>query len=608
MHDLKDSIKWKRLWEGIVIAFTMCYFLNLQTSDFIYVLFVGLYIIVANQQVVLELHENRVKNILACFFSVCMVMGNIETILNIDAICPWMIRVLICLYGFYLCFSLLLKHSLFFIRNIKMCDISVKCMNKQHNFCFMCAFLSLVLVWSFGLAISYPANTTSDSNAIINMALGNKEMWAAVPIVYVLSIRYLWNLGFTLFGTVNAGLAVCAFAHVIMLALIVAYLVSRLYKCNVKKSVCVIVWAFYAIVPYNVQFSHTIWKDIPFSACVFLLVILVWEYCIEVKEKSKFHEYAKLLFLIISAIGMCLMRNNGLFAYIFFLPFGIALFWRKNKKVVLSLIVAFVLVRIIQGPVYDNIMSANNTQVRMRQSENETEDVKESSDAVVKVQNATDAYNASGIYIITTQQFARVAVNRMDLSEEDYQRLNNIVNIEKVQTEYNPYNRDSAAKCINYKISTKDYLKEWVYFGCKYPVDFFLAWKDQTFGYWYPDVQYWVYTDQIRENDIGLYKDSVLSDEIRRVWLRAEELYKDIPIYGLLWSIGFIVWATFLSMGVTYIRKGLKALLPYIPIIGVWVTLLVATPVYAEFRYIYPVFLCVPLSVLIPFIEEQKER
>ena len=35
-----------------------------------------------------------------------------------------------------------------------------------------------------------------------------------------------------------------------------------------------------------------------------------------------------------AAMGVCLLRNNGLFAYVFFLPFGIMIFWKRNKSVV----------------------------------------------------------------------------------------------------------------------------------------------------------------------------------------------------------------------------------------------------------------------------------
>ena len=49
-------------------------------------------------------------------------------------------------------------------------------------------------------------------------------------------------------------------------------------------------------------------------------------------------------------------------------------------------------------------------------------------------------------------------------------------------------------------------------------------------------------------------------------------------------------------------KHGAAAALIYIPVVGVWLTLLIATPVYSEFRYIYCLFTALPLFCAVPFI------
>lgn len=602
---LKESNIWF-ICECVIVTFAVCLTFQMTTSNFLYLLVGGLYAVVGKRRILLEKRETQVNIILSCGYALCMIMGRFEYILASELPLPWPIRTLICYYGFYLCFTILIENILVYFRSVRIRTNANCAERKKISLCFWITFVSLVLMWGIGLAISYPGNTTADSNGIIYTALGNAQMKAAVPVIYVLAIRYLWDFGFALFGTPNASLAVCASAHIIIISLIVAFMISELYRCNVKKWICVIVWLFYAVVPYNVQFSHIIWKDVPFSAFTFLLMILIWEQFNDNVCKTKAVEYGRLLLIIIAAVGMCLMRSNGMFAYLFFLPFGLWSFWGKNKKVFFSLILALFIVRVIQGPVYDKIMTEHAVALNNKMMEEQSSEIEEKK-VPTEVKNATDAYNSTGIFIITIQQFARVAVDRQDLSAEEYVRLNKIFDVEKVREVYNPHLMDPVGKLRNYKLSTGDYLKEWLYFGTKYPIEFFMGWRDQTLGYWYPDVQHWVYTDQIKDNDIGLYKDSILTDDARYEWLQAEELYKDIPIYGMLWSIGFVVWTTFLFMGVTYIKKGIKALLPYLLVIGVWATLIVATPVYAEFRYIYPMFLCLPLTILMPFVGEWFE-
>lgn len=605
-----------KIVQGIMVSFAICITFSLATSNILYLIVGGLYLILTKYEVELEKKEKWVNMVLSGLFSLFMVMGNIETIFAVDFLLFWPLTFILCWIGIYLCFSFLIAHMLVYFRTVKIRDGNRVTTGKSALSAFLISFVSLLFVWGIGFAVSYPGNTTSDSNQIINMALGKENMEAAVPVIYVMAIRYLWNFGFAMFGTPNASLAVCTFAHILMISVIISYLICKLYSYNVKKWICVIVWLFYAFVPYNVQLSHTIWKDIPFSAFVFLVSVLVWEQYMESAVQSKMQELCRLIFLIIAAIGMCLMRSNGLFAYIFFLPFGLFLFFKKNKKVVVALLIAFVLVRVIQGPVSDKIMNDNAllvSELQMESKENATDTEEGSAKTtekaeapqVVQVKNATDSYNSSGIFIVTIQQLARVAVDR-ELSQEEYLRMSNVLDVEEIRETYEPHCRDAAGWAMNHGISTADYLKEWVYFGLKYPIEYILAYKDQTYGYWYPDIQYWVYTDQIKENDNGLYRDSILSDDDRYEMMLFEELYKEIPIYGMLWSIGFVVWTTLFFMGITFIKKGLREMILYFPVLGVWATLLVATPVYAEFRYIYAIFLCLPLSILIPFIVKEE--
>ena len=591
--------------QGIVVSFAICIVFGLTTSNVLYLLVGGLYLAVSRQRVSIEKREKVVNVIISSLFSIFMVFGNIENVLNVDFLVAWPVTVVICFWGFYLSFELVIGYFLYCLRTASVVNTDSAYSKKSALRGFLVSFVALLVVWGVGFAFSYPGNTTTDSNTMLSMALGKMNLKAAIPTVYVQILNVLWNFGFSLFGTPNAAFAVCSGTHVIFVGLIVAYLISRLYAHNVKKYICAVIWAFYAFVPYNVQLTHTVWKDIPFSACVFLFMILIWEQYLDKEQKSHLKEGFQLLLLIVAGSGMCLMRNNGYFAYLLFLPFGVYLFYRNNKKVLVALGLIFVIIKVVQGPINDEIMTKHRVWVAELKAAEEGAVLSEDT-VVKKVKNATSSYNASGIYIITVQQLGRVAVDRFDLSTEDYLRLNNVIDVERMREEYNPYCRDSAGYLINYKLPVKEYIEEWIYFGVKYPIQYLLAWKDQTFGYWYPDIQYWVYTDQIKDNELGLYKDSILSDDQRYELMLTEEMYKDIPVYGMLWSIGFVVWMTLFFAGVTYIRKGLKEVMLYVPVLGVWATLLVATPVYAEFRYIYAMFLCLPLSVLLPFIESKK--
>ena len=46
----------------------------------------------------------------------------------------------------------------------------------------------------------------------------------------------------------------------------------------------------------------------------------------------------------------------------------------------------------------------------------------------------------------------------------------------------------------------------------------------------------------------------------------------------------------------------------YIPVIGIWLSLLVAAPVFAEYRYMYSFVTTLPLLLLVPKMKIEKKK
>ena len=83
--------------------------------------------------------------------------------------------------------------------------------------------------------------------------------------------------------------------------------------------------------------------------------------------------------------------------------------------------------------------------------------------------------------------------------------------------------------------------------------------------------------------------------------------YKN-PIIKNLWSIGLYVWLLIISIYLLLKRRANKYLISYIPVIGNLVTLFIATPVFNEVRYVFSLYLCSILLLLIPFFNEKVEK
>lgn len=599
--------------KGILVAVSFCIIHNIKTSSIVSLALFTMYVMLCHKaDVKLEKKEKIVKIILGGLFSFFTALGEMLVILASEFAPSWVLTFVICWLGQFFLMEFIIGSLLVLLRKNHFVTTtetvsSLKTERKLFGLCM----LVLMVIWGIGWIRNFPGSMSRDSIQIANMALENVKLDPAVPIVYILPIRFFWNIGEAVFGTPNAGLGFSTFVQMTFFAAIVSYAVTRLHANAVKKWVCILVLLYFALMPYNTYMVTTIWKDVPFAASMLLFMVMIFEQYLDKKTESKLQEYGRLLLIVIAGMGVCLMRNNGLYAFILFLPFGIWIFWKKNKKLMITLVLTFVLVKIVQGPVYDSLMTK---QAAVIAEKNNTGNEKTDGKETKKVKNATTNYNSNALlYVIPLQQMANVAVDRTDLSAEDYERLNRIMDVEAVRANYaekSDYCRrciDITLPLINFSTSQKEYIETWVYFGLKYPLNYVLGWRGQTIGYWYPDIQNWTTINAIIENDIGLYKEWVFTEELSWKLEDLEELYMKIPAYGMLWSIGFVVWATLFGMGVTFIKKGFKAVLLYIPLIGVWLTLLAATPIYAEFRYAYSIFLCLPFALLFPFLEKKED-
>ena len=64
-------------------------------------------------------------------------------------------------------------------------------------------------------------------------------------------------------------------------------------------------------------------------------------------------------------------------------------------------------------------------------------------------------------------------------------------------------------------------------------------------------------------------------------------------------SSAVFVWMMLATVCVCLAKRYYVGILPVLPTAGLWLSIMVATPVAFSFRYVYAVFLCVPLYLMI---------
>ena len=74
----------------------------------------------------------------------------------------------------------------------------------------------------------------------------------------------------------------------------------------------------------------------------------------------------------------------------------------------------------------------------------------------------------------------------------------------------------------------------------------------------------------------------------------------------MFFSIGMAFWLIVISFGYEIYKKQYKSIVTYIIIFILWLTI-VASPVFCEYRYAYPMFTALPLYISLNFVKKDNK-
>ena len=123
------------------------------------------------------------------------------------------------------------------------------------------------------------------------------------------------------------------------------------------------------------------------------------------------------------------------------------------------------------------------------------------------------------------------------------------------------------------------------------------AWVDQTKGYWNGGYSYWHFPAPF-ENDLGISITPPV-EEAKAAFIAWEQLVESSPVLKLTLSIGAGTWIFLTALYLGLLKRDPVTIFLPIPVLAVIATLLIATPVYAEFRYAYSLFCVLPFLLAV---------
>jgi hypothetical protein len=421
---------------------------------------------------------------------------------------------------------------------------------------------------------------TPDSINQFSQVVGIYELNNQHSVVHTAFLGLCYNAGLQLFGSTYAGLAFYTVVQMIFMAFTAGYVVRTLQKANAITPVIIITICFYAFMPYNGAYAVTIWKDIFFAGFMTLWAASLMRLLInDSGKKLTACDYLTIILpYTISAIMVGVLRSNGFYCLIVTIPFVIYIY-RKNLKLIIPVnALILLLVLFVKYPLMD----------------------------IYEIKQPDFAESIS----IPLQQIACVISNGESLTDKEYEYVNKIMDTSEVPYVYEPDVSDNIKNLVRkggltYLEEDKEqFFKTWLSIGLKHPKAYFDAYVDQTVGYWFPDVDSEVgLADGIYDNSLGLSWQPVISGQflvkLKEIVFKLPEL---VPLFGLLWSMGFMFWLILLTSALCFRSGKAKNATITLPFVVLVLTLCIAAPVSNEFRYAYPLFYALPILLLTPFI------
>ena len=413
----------------------------------------------------------------------------------------------------------------------------------------------------------YPGELTPDSinqmEQIMTGVYNNHH-----PFYHTMVIKFFVTIGMKLFNDINAAAATYHVFQILFTAVSFSYAVSTMTIMKPPKWIIVSTMLFYILMPYHIIYAVSMWKDIMFGCFVLILVTFVYR-CMSGIGNPVF-DY---VILAVSSLGTCLFRSNGFFAFVILTAAFVVLWKLSNKKMLLVFCSAIVVSFIMKHAVLTGL-------------------------------GVTPPDTIESLSI-PAQQIARVVQEGCELDEWQTETLGRIIDIDKIPEVYKPYISDPVKDLVREKgkqqllvDQKEDYIKLYLSLGKKYPLVYARAWIDQTRGYYNGGYGYWRWLLKIYRNDMGIER-TIRSESLNKAFMEYLWIFSDIQLLRIFLCIGLFVWIDIVILMIALLKKDKVGAFAAMPILVIVASLLVATPVFSEFRYVYAAFCSLPMVAVI---------
>lgn len=436
-------------------------------------------------------------------------------------------------------------------------------------------FLFLIVCWLPVLLAVYPGFFVYDAQEEW-LQVASRNFNTHHPLAHVLMLGGIICAVHKVTDSYNLGIACYMVVQMMIIAGGFTYLLSFMRRRKVSRGVRLISLLYFAFFPVVVMFTLCSAKDALFTVALLLLLLALLD--MGSVSGQFFTSNRKMLFFVLSAVAMMLLRKNGVYAFAVMVPI-LLLYHKQNRKKTALLI----------GIIFLTYFGINT--------------------GLTVVFHAQGGENQE-ILTVPIQQLARTyKFNREAFEQEDIDTLHEILP-EEALVLYNPKLSDPVKVRFQNEVFAADkskYAGLWLRIGLKKPLSYINAWLVNSYGFWYPDTVIDVYSGntvftftygessyfgyEVEEPGFRDSKIPWLDEAYRKLALEISQ--EKIPIYSMLYSPGGIFWCIAFVFAYMLYRRKYHIVIPYMMVLTVWLTVLLG-PTYLP-RYVLIFWYGLPL-------------
>lgn len=442
---------------------------------------------------------------------------------------------------------------------------------------FLIASAAIAALWLPYLLAYWPGLIFSDTLTSLDQVFGS-QLSNHHPVAFTLTMKLCIQAASIIGLSHTSGIALFTIFQMTFMAICLGYLaVWFIERLGFRKQYVWLIVAIFGISPYIATYSIALWKDPVFSCSICIICVILADAVLA--REVALSQFQKIALCLLSLSAM-LFRNNGVYIVLalvlLLVAVSIVSLVRKQSfgytSILLPLFISFAAYLVISGPVYSALHVI-----------------------------PTEKVESLGIPL---NQMARVAALNGDMSDSDRAYMDSLLPLGQYKDKYSPTCTDKLKwdSEFNSEPLSSNFWSHWISMMLRNPKVYFEAWEMQTCGYWTVNVPAAV---QSASNIYGgvprnIYPENNIGHDITsKNLLKFDSIRNALPLTSYSISGGLVFWVLIIACTILILNKRWQWILPILPLLLLYGTLFIASPIWYWPRYIFTAQLALPVVIVL---------